>query len=336
MGEMERSAARAAVEPLPENIRSVQPGGGKCYSLELAWGRWRRWYLKTFRAGYVEQMRRLRQGSTEGAPHEVLDPRDLKFCRNQCTAHWAPEHDRFRWRDKIPFARWGLAELQIMGLPLLAATIVTAMLPGLWALLAVPCGVVLFLIVYFFRDPPREVPQTPGAWVSPADGKLVEITRLDHHDFIGGPAIRLGIFLSIFNVHINRAPERARVVKLSYHPGQFLNAMNPRSAELNESMWIGLEEEAAPHRRFVVRQISGLIARRIVCDIRPGEVLQRGAQFGMIKLGSRTELIVPAEGFEIEAALGQTLQAGSTVIGHYQTVDEAAEISSAPDRLSNS
>ena len=329
MGETETTAARAKAEPLPDNIRSVQPGGGKCYQVELAWGRWRRWVLKTFRPNYVERMRRLREGDTDGCPHEVLDPRDLKFCRNQCTAFWPTEHDRFRWRERIPFARWGLAELLMMGLPLLGATIAAAMLPGYWALGAVTPGVFLLLIVSFFRDPQREIPQTPGLWVSPADGKLVEITHLEHDDFLGGPAVRLGIFLSIFNVHINRTPVRARVIKLAYHPGEFLNAMNPVSAERNESMWIGFEEDQPPYRRFIVRQISGLIARRIVCDLRPGEVLERGQRFGMIKLGSRTELIVPAEGFQVQAALGAMLQAGSSVVGRDQPLPRAAPANQA-------
>jgi phosphatidylserine decarboxylase len=317
MAESDTTPPRAIPEPLPDNIRGVQPGGGKCYSLELAWGRWRRWYLRTFRRGYVARMAALRRGDAEGAPHEVLDPRDLKFCRNQCDASWAPEDDPFRWRDRIPFARWGLAELLILGAPPLLAAVLLALLPAPYCFAAIAPGVVLALVVYFFRDPARHIPSVPDTWVSPADGKLVEITRLEHDEFIGGPAIRFGIFLSIFNVHINRAPERARVIKLAYHPGEFLNAMNPMSAERNESMWIGMEEEAAPHRRFVVRQISGLIARRIVCDIKPGEVLERGQRFGMIKLGSRTELILPAEGLEIDAAIGQTLKAGETVIGRY-------------------
>ena len=122
---------------------------------------------------------------------------------------------------------------------------------------------------------------------------MVEITRLAHDEFIGGPAVRIGIFLSIFNVHLNRAPAESRVIALRYSPGEFLNALNPESAIRNENTWIGLEEESPPHRRMVVRQISGAIARRIVCDLRPGEVLARGQKFGMIKLGSRTELIIP-------------------------------------------
>ena len=116
------AAQRLPAEPLPDNIRSTQPGGGFCYAIELAWGRLRRWYLRTFRSGYVSRMAKLRVGEPTGCRHEILDPRDLKFCRNQTECHWPAEHDPFRWREKIPLARWGLAEVQIMGWPLLAAS----------------------------------------------------------------------------------------------------------------------------------------------------------------------------------------------------------------------
>jgi phosphatidylserine decarboxylase len=310
--------ARRDVVELPENIRSVQPGGGFCYRLELAWGAWRRCWLKTFRSGYVRRMANLRRGETDNAPHEILDPRDLKFCRNVCTAHWSPQDDRFRWREKLPFARWGLAELQLMGWPLLAATLALLFLPFPYSLAAAVPAVLLAEIVYFFRDPKRNVPTEPGLVVAPADGKISEITQLEHDPFIGGPAVRIGIFLSIFNVHINRSPVRAKVIELRYKPGEFLNALNPESTFRNEALWIGLEEEAAPHRPMVVRQISGLIARRIVCQLRPGDVVERGEKFGMIKLGSRTELIVPAEGFHVDVKPGDTVQAGSTLFGHYE------------------
>ena len=260
-------------------------------------------------------MAELRLGSTEGCPHEVLDPRDLKYCRNVAQCFWDDEDDRFSWRGHIGFARWGLAELQFMGWPLLALTVAAAYV---WWPLAIVPGVLLLLIVYFFRDPPRRVPQAPGLLVAPADGVVAEITEVDHHSFIGGPAVRIGIFLSIFNVHINRAPLRARVIKLVYSPGEFLNAMKEESRLRNENLMIGLEEEAPPHRRIVVRQIAGLLARRIVCELRPGEVVERGHKFGMIKLGSRTELIVPREkGLKILVKVGDAVHGGSTIVGEY-------------------
>ncbi|MBS0211057.1 MAG: phosphatidylserine decarboxylase family protein [Planctomycetes bacterium] len=301
---------------MPDNLRSVQPGGGICYQIELAWGQLRRWYLKSFRPGYVARMATLRRGSAVGAPHELLDTRDLKFCRNQCTADWDVADDRFRWRERLGLARWGLAEVIIMTSLLLVGAIVPAAL-GFWPVSIGPL-VVLGWVWWFFRDPAREVPTEPGLLVSPADGTVAEVARLDHDEYIGGPAVRIGIFLSIFNVHLNRSPVRARVIRLRYHPGKFLNALNPASAWENEALWIGLEEEARPHRRIVVRQIAGLFARRIVCGLRSGEVVERGGKFGMIKLGSRTELIFPAEpDVQIEVQVGQKVSAGSTVMARW-------------------
>jgi phosphatidylserine decarboxylase len=310
---------RAVVEPLPAEIKSTQPGGGVCYRIELAWGRWRRWNLKIFNRSYVRWMAELRRGEPTGCPHEILDPRDLKFCRNQTDCHWDPADDPFAWRDRIPFARWGLAELQIMGWPLLAATVALAATRWYLApLTAVP----FFLVVYFFRDPARTVPQGEGILVSPADGKVVEVTPLDYDEFIGEPAVRIAIFLSLFNVHVNRAPCAARVIKLRYSPGRFISALNPRCAIENEAMWIGLEEEAAPHRRMAVRQVAGQVARRIVCDLRPGQTVERGEKFGMIKLGSRTELILPAAGLQVDVKVGQHVKGGCDVLGRSGARDE--------------
>ncbi len=312
MSQLDSPPHRLPPEPLPENLWSVQPGSGVCYQLELAWGRWRRWFLRTFRQGYVARMAALRRGSDEGAPHAILDPRDLKYCRNLVTCDWAAVDDPFRWRDRLPLARWGLAEVQIMGYPMLLLAAVGAWFH--WSLAIVPAVLFLF-VLYFFRDPPRRVPSDPGLVVSPADGVLVEISRVEHDEFIGGPALRLGIFLSVFNVHINRAPVKSRVIRLVYNPGLFLNALKPESAIRNENLWIGLEEEAAPHRRLIVRQIAGLLARRIVCNLRSGEVIARGHKFGMIKLGSRTELLLPDEpGLEIVAQIGDKVKGGSTVL----------------------
>ena len=152
-------APRLPAEPLPENIQSTQPGGGYCNSIELAWGRLRRWYLRTFRRRYINRMAALRVGELNGCPHEVLDPRDLKFIKNQTECHWRPEDDPFRWREKIPLARWGLAEVQLMGWPLLAITVALAFY---WWPAAIITGALFLLVVSFFRDPPRPHPTRTG------------------------------------------------------------------------------------------------------------------------------------------------------------------------------
>jgi phosphatidylserine decarboxylase len=315
MSNVKSKAGRLEVQPLPANMPSTQPGGGLGYDLEQAWGKLRRTWLRLARGGYVRRMAELRRGSLDGCPIEVLDPRDLKFFCNRCDAHWVEADDPFRWRKSIPFARWGLAELQMFLWPLVAAAVALGFWQP-WAAL-VPVGFIVF-VLWFFRDPPREVPQAKGLLVSPADGTLAEVTRLPHDPFIDGPAVRIGIFLSVFNVHINRVPDDARVIELRYARGEFLNALKAESAERNENLWIGLQGAATPYRRMVVRQIAGAIARRIVCDLRPGEMVVRGDKFGMIKFGSRTELIVPDEaGLEILVKPGDKLQGGATVLCRY-------------------
>jgi phosphatidylserine decarboxylase len=312
-----RSLPREVLVDAPREARisSIQPGGGVCMRLELLWGGLRRWYLKRFRPGYVRRMAELRRGDPQGCPHEVLDPRDLKFYRNVCDCSWAEEDDPFRWRARLPLARDGMAELLLLGL---ASLVLTAWLAWqyVWACW-VPAGLGLFF-VWFFRSPRRAIPGGPGLVVSPADGKVVSVERLEQVEQLGGPAVLVGIFLSIFDVHVNRAPLACRVTDLSYRPGKFLNALRPESARENEQMAIQLQETAPPHRRLVVRQIAGAIARRIVCGLRPGQELERGEPFGMIKLGSRTELVLPWEaGLELAVAVGDRVRGGSTVIARY-------------------
>jgi phosphatidylserine decarboxylase len=221
-----------------------------------------------------------------------------------------------RGPDWLPFAPWGLWELNLLGWPLAAIVAGFVWLGGIWQWLAVGPAVLLFLIVYFFRDPPRRIPEGAGVIASPADGTIVDVTLLEHYEFLGGPAVRIGIFLSIFNVHLNRAPYAGKVVETHYKPGEFLNAMRADSAERNESMWIGFETLDSPTRRFAVRQISGMFARRIVCMLRPGQTVTRGEKFGMIKLGSRTELILPA-GVDVLVRPGDKIRAGSDVVARW-------------------
>ena len=220
--------------------------------------------------------------------------------------------------EKVCLARWALYDLAIFGIPLVVAIVGLLLAGQPWGWFAIAPLVFLFWLVSFFRNPPRKIPTEPRVIVSPADGTVTDITQLAHYDFIGGPAVRIGIFLSIFNVHINRAPLAGRVVELHYHPGEFLNAMKPESSERNEYMWIGFEQTETPSHRFAVRQISGMLARRIVCTLAPGQTLTPGEIFGMIKLGSRTELILPAEAVEITVQPGDPVRAGSHIIARWK------------------
>jgi len=317
-----------AAEAMDLALTTIQPGGGIVMSIELAWGRLRRWYLRKFRPGYVKRMLQTRQGHQGSLPFDPVDPRDIKYYRNQDTYWWADADDPFQWRESLPFVRVGLAELLL----LTSGFVLLAILLGfLWWPLSLPALVVAGLIVWFFRNPKRQIPALPGTIVSPADGRLVQIESIDDPEL--GSCIQVGIFLSIFNVHANRVSLPGRVIAVRYRPGKFLNALRPESARENENLDVTLEDtesvaataemvgEALPiARKYRIRQITGQFARRIVCWVRPGDVLLRGEMYGMIKLGSRTELVLPNDGtLEITAKIGEKLKAGSSVIGQYKS-----------------
>jgi phosphatidylserine decarboxylase len=209
----------------------------------------------------------------------------------------------FGWRYWLPML---VAGLLLMGM----LYFVTPVLSGLMALVTLAC-------MLFFRDPPRYIPDQPGLMVSPADGKVVEITRLERHEAFGGPALRIGIFLSVLDVHINRSPCDGVVASVHFEPGEFLDARNPQAGIRNQSNTLILKASAAPDHPpiAVVRQIVGAIARRIICPITIGAQLKRGERFGMIAFGSRTELIVPdADTWESLVQTGQQVKGGSTVL----------------------
>jgi len=296
-------------------IVSAQPGGGLCMSLELAWGRWRRAWLRRFRPGYVARMKQLRQGECPNCPHDIIDSRDLKFYRNVCGYWFRPEDDAFAWRGRLRLARYGLAELVIFSFVLLGATAAFAHV-GFWhlPLFWVPAGITFALwlfIVSFFRDPERTPPADPAVLVSPADGTVTDIGEVAETDFPGGRAFRISIFLSVFNVHVNRVPRTARVTARHYYPGTFVDARALDCGIRNEQLWIDFEEPGG--RRIRVKQIAGAIARRIVCWLRDGEEVRVGERFGMIKFGSRTDVLVPPDAVaEVLVTVGDTVQGAAT------------------------
>lgn len=309
-------------------LTTIQPGGGIIINLEMLWGRWRRFWLKTFRPGYVKRMESTRKGDFNPCPHDVLDPRDLKYHENQGGYYWEPEDDPFAYRSRLPFAREGLAELIVLstlffgGAALLSGVLLASAVSGVAAIIGWLLVLTLVLfgaeIVWFFRNPLRKIPTGEGVIVSPADGTFDTIEEIDHHEYIGGPAIEIGIFLSIFNVHINRMPVAGKIIKLAYRPGKCLNALRPESTRLNERLEVYLQMPEPTNRPMLVQQITGAIARRIVCRLKPGDELSRGAQFGMIKLGSRTVIVFPKEaGLEILAKPGDKLKAGSSILAKY-------------------
>ncbi len=308
------------VPPLEEarSLDSVQPGGGFCFGLEAAWGRWRRRWLRRIRPGYVTRMEKARQGRCERCPHDVIDARDLKLVRNGCGYWFREEDDRFRWRSQLRLARAGLAEVVFssvlclaVGLPLgLAATVqggwplwlATAVVAGLW-----------FQLVWFFRDPPRAIPDDPSALVSPSDGVVTHLDEVDAKGFPGDRAFRVSIYLSPFDVHLNRIPRDAKVVSVRYFRGRFLNARRPDCVQRNEQLWTDFVEPNG--RPLRVKQISGALARRLVCWLKLDEQVRMGDRYGMIKYGSRTEVLLPTqEALELAVRVGQRVNAGSTVL----------------------
>jgi phosphatidylserine decarboxylase len=306
-----------ALPRTPAPILSAQPGGGFFMSLELAWGKFRRRLLRRFRPGYVRQMFEKRQGQCPDCPHDIIDPRDLKYFRNVCGYWFCEEDDAFRWRGRLRLARAGLAEL--IGFSLMFAVLTSVFVVAGWyhAAFWLPLPLVLaawLFVLAFFRDPERSIPSDADALLSPADGTITDVGEVDEPDFPGGRAFRIGIFLSVFNVHINRVPRSGRVVALRYFPGYFLDARNPACGVSNEQLWIDLED-GGTGRPIRVKQIAGAIARRIVCWLKPGEQVHAGARLGMIKFGSRTELYLPAgEAHELAVKAGDVVHGGSSIL----------------------
>ncbi len=196
--------------------------------------------------------------------------------------------------------------------------------------LAIPFAVVWLWVIAFFRDPTRVRSFAPGEFCSPADGTVTEITELESCDGIDGPAIRIGMFLSLFNVHINRMPCAGRVRSISYSAGKFLDARDPDAGRLNESNTVVIDPQAPLCGPVVVRQVAGLVARRIICHAREGQDWTIGARFGLIKFGSRTELILPhTTDTEVKVAIGQKVRAGLTVLVR-QPVECSREAAAVP------
>lgn len=210
--------------------------------------------------------------------------------------------------------RYGRREwstILVLGIILLGAAIYFQ-----WWIAAVIIVLAVLAMLSFFRDPERTTPVLKGIMVSPCDGRVSSIHEIESYEPFGGePATCVRVFLSVADVHVNRSPCHGEVQSITHKPGQYLNALNPKSAEVNESNLVVLIHPIRRHPIAAVRQISGLIARRIVCAVRIGQTLQRGQRFGMIKFGSTTELYIPkAFKPEVTVRQGQYVYGGKTVL----------------------
>lgn len=209
-------------------------------------------------------------------------------------------------RETFPIATAGLAYLAalaaITGLLFLSYKPVSAVTASLFVFTA-----------YFFRNPRRAIPKDSLAILSPADGLVMSVSDVREDKFMGRPARKVSIFLSIFNVHVNRSPVAGEVKYLQYVPGKFLPAFKSHASEINERNYVGIESSGF---RVLVCQVTGFIARRIVCYAREGRQLDQGQMFGMIKFGSCTEIYVPQD-VEILVGPGDSVKGGETIIGRF-------------------
>ena len=206
---------------------------------------------------------------------------------------------------KIPLAKDGF----IFILPLLIITVLMFLISFYWATAIFGLG--FLFVTWFFRDPERRIPNEPNAIVSPADGKITEIVT--ENDPINGILCkRVTIFLSVFNVHVNRVPIGGTIEDIRYNPGKFLAAFNPKASMDNEQNLI-LINNGRTH--IFVKQIAGLIARRIVCWPKKGDHYESGQRYGLIRFGSRVDILLP-ENTKLSVACGDKVSGGKSIIGY--------------------
>ena len=196
------------------------------------------------------------------------------------------------------------------GLPLITFSLLCTIAFAFIAVVpAVIVGVLTLFIIWFFRDPERSANYQDGYFFSPADGNIVEISEAEHP--FTGQALKVGIFMNVFSVHVNRAPCTGRVDYLEYIPGKKIAAFSPKASEINERNFVGLSTQWGP---VMMTQIAGLLARRIVCRLRRGDILEAGQRYGMIKLGSRVDVYLPRDTV-LKVKKGDRVKSGITCIG---------------------
>jgi len=208
--------------------------------------------------------------------------------------------------------RWPIAK---EGLPFLIPAAFITLTFGLWGWKVVTCfGILLTLfIAYFFRNPERKIPSNPNAILSPADGKVIFVGEAPEKRYLQEKTLKVSIFMSLFDVHINRSPVSGKVLKMVYNPGEFLVAHVDKASLLNEQNAVVLLTE--DRFKVLVVQIAGLVARRIVCYPKLGDSLKRGEIFGLIRFGSRVDLYLPLT-VNPAVRVGQKVKGGETIIGY--------------------
>ncbi|MBK8249186.1 MAG: phosphatidylserine decarboxylase family protein [Gemmatimonadetes bacterium] len=211
----------------------------------------------------------------------------------------------------MSIAREGLIFIYIAA-AITAATYMAAAGRRSWPLwvLAFVFTLLTLWVIYFFRDPERTGPRGDDLVIAPADGRVIQVSEVDEPAFLHGRAIRVSIFMNVFNVHVNRYPITGTVRYVHYNPGKFLNAAVDKASLENEQMSVGIEH---PRGRLLVRQIAGLIARRIVTYSREGDAVEQAEKLGLIRFGSRVDVFLPP-GTDITVKVGEHTTAGTSVI----------------------
>ncbi len=212
---------------------------------------------------------------------------------------------------RLPIASYGLRIVSFLTIILLAGAILSILAGVTWA--GVIFLIALGFVWYFFRDPERNIMKNEDRLLAPADGRVVEVSSVDENGYLKAGATKISIFMSILDVHVNRMPCSGRVEFIDYRKGKFFNARTQEASLKNESNTLGLVADSG--NRFMLRQVAGLVAGRIVCPVKIGEHLEQGQRFGMIKFGSRVELYIPKSvKASIMAKEGQRVVAGLTVL----------------------
>lgn len=212
----------------------------------------------------------------------------------------------------MPQKRWPISK---EGFPFLIPTALLTIFCGImgWMVLTL-LGILLTLfIAFFFRNPKRQIPVLQNIILSPADGRIIHVGECEEERFLKEKALKVSIFMSLFNVHLNRAPVTGKVLQQSYHPGQFLVANLEKSSLLNEQNAFVLETE--DRFKILLVQIAGFVARRIVCYAKAGDRLKMGEIFGLIRFGSRVDLYLPT-GVKPIVRVGQRVKGGESIIGY--------------------
>ncbi len=219
---------------------------------------------------------------------------------------------KFSWPEKPGMTAYPIAR---PGFPYIGVAAFTTILLAVigFSSLSFISLLITFFICFFFRDPDRVIQDKKGAISSPADGKVIFAETIDENPYFEGACKKISIFMSVFNVHVNRVPYNGTITDIQYYPGKFVNANLDKASSANERNALVIETEEG--YRYATVQVAGLIARRIICGVQAGDVVKRGTRFGLICFGSRLDIYLPPE-TNLSVNVGEKVQAGTSILGY--------------------